>query len=372
MERSATPRLVALDWMRGFVMVLMAIDHASVTFNAGRVADDSAGMYTAGAALPLLQFLTRFVTHLCAPTFVVLAGAAAALGVERRRALGGERAIDRDLLVRGLLLIVLDVVWMTTLSGLTVLMQVLFALGAGMLLMIPLRRLPTPAMLAFGVGWFVLGELVTGWFWHPPAAPEPAWTAAVLAVYLDERIAIVYPAIPWAAMMAIGWALGRWLRREHAERRSFPIAKLAALGVALLAVFGLVRGVNGYGNLFLLREDGSLAQWLHVSKYPPSLAYAALELGLLALGLALCGWLEPRIGVRRDGPLLVFGQTALFFYLLHFPLLGAAAMALGMFGGAGLPETYLAAAGVLAVLYPVCRWYRGVKQRRPTSWLRYI
>jgi uncharacterized membrane protein len=371
-ERSSTSRLVALDWMRGFVMVLMAIDHASVTFNAGRVADDSAGMYTAGAALPLAQFLTRFVTHLCAPTFVVLAGAAAALGVERRRAQGGERAIDRDLLVRGLLLIALDVVWMTTLSGLTLLMQVLFALGAGMLLMIPLRRLPLPAILAFGVGWFALGELVTSWFWRPPTAAEPGWMAVVLAIHLDDSVAIIYPAIPWSAMMAIGWAFGRWLAGERARGHGVPVRALLWVALAALGVFVLVRGFNGYGNLFLLREDGSLAQWLHVSKYPPSLAYAALELGLLAVGLAVCAWLEPRVAVRRDGPLLVFGQTALFFYLLHFPLLGAAAMALGRFGTGDLVDVYLAAAGVLAVLYPVCRWYRGVKQRRPTSWLRYI
>ncbi|HWB74448.1 MAG TPA: heparan-alpha-glucosaminide N-acetyltransferase domain-containing protein, partial [Nannocystaceae bacterium] len=104
MERSASSRLVALDWMRGFVMVLMAIDHASVTFNAGRVSEDSAAMYM-GGALPAAQFFTRFVTHLCAPTFVVLAGAAAALGVARRP------GVDRDLLVRGLILIALDLLW---------------------------------------------------------------------------------------------------------------------------------------------------------------------------------------------------------------------------------------------------------------------
>jgi uncharacterized membrane protein len=370
MERPV--RLVALDWMRGLVMVLMAIDHASVTFNAGRVADDSAGMYLAGSALPTAQFFTRFVTHLCAPTFVVLAGAAGALVEARRRALGSAWAIDRDLLVRGLVLIALDAVWMTTLSGLTLLLQVLFALGAGMLLMIPLRRLPAWGMVAFGVGWFALGEWVTGWFWHPPAAPDPRWIATVLAVLLDEGVAIIYPAIPWTAMMAIGWGLGRWLDREQAQGRGFPRRALAWVGVALLVVFVLVRGHNGYGNLFLLREDDSLVQWLHVSKYPPSLAYACLELGLLALALSFLAWLEPRVGVRRDGPLLVFGQTALFFYLLHFPLLGAAAMALGMFGAGGLGDTYLAAAAVLAVLYPVCRWYRGVKQRRPGSWLRFI
>lgn len=371
MERSASSRLVALDWMRGFVMVLMSIDHASVTFNAGRVAEDSAAMYM-GGPLPLAQFLTRFVTHLCAPTFVVLAGAAAALGVERRRARAGERGVDRDLLVRGLLLIALDLLWMGQLAGMAILMQVLFALGAGMILMIPLRRLPTWALLGFGVTWFLGGELVTAWFWQPPAPPSPRWIAPLVAVLLDQRVAIIYPAIPWTAMMAIGWALGRWLRREREAGRGIPVRALATIGAALLAGFVLVRGLDGYGNLFLPRGGDTIVHWLHVSKYPPSLAFACVELGLLALALALLAWIEPRVRVRDDGPLLVYGQTALFFYLLHFPLLGAAAMALGMWQQGGLLETYLATLGVLAVMYPLCRGYRTAKRKRPDSWLRYL
>lgn len=365
-------RLVALDWMRGFVMVLMAVDHASVTFNGGRVAADSAAMYAAGAPLPLGQFLTRFVTHLCAPTFVVLAGAALALGVERRREQGRARSIDRDLLVRGLLLVGLDAVYMTTLSGSTLLLQVLFALGAGMILMIPLRRLPTAALVGLGIAWFVLGELVTAQLWQPPAPPDPPWIAALVGVLERDGVVILYPAIPWTAMMAIGWGLGRWLRHEVSAGRGVPVPALACAGAVLLGVFAVVRGLNGYGNLWLLRADDSLVQWLHVSKYPPSLAYASLELGLLGLGLAAAAAIERRVVVRRDGPLLVFGQTALFFYLLHFPLLGGAAMALGLFQHGGLTETYLASLGVLAVMYPLCRWYRGVKQARPGSWLRFV
>lgn len=371
MGAGAPPRLVALDWMRGLVMVLMAIDHASVTFNAGRIAEDSAALWS-GGPLPAAQFFTRFVTHLCAPTFVVLAGAAAALGVERRRARAGERGVDRDLAIRGVLLVLLDVVYMTAISGSTLLLQVLFALGAGMLLMIPLRRLPTAVIVGLGVAWFGLGELVTAWFWQPPAPPEPRWMAPVLAVFVDDGFAIVYPAIPWTAMMAIGWGLGRWLRAEQLAGRGLPVRVLAAIGVALLAVFALVRGLDGYGNLFLPRGGDSLPHWLHVSKYPPSLAFATLELGILALALAVLAWIEPRVRVRDDGPLLVFGQTALFFYLLHWLVLGAAAFALGVFQQGGLPETYLAALGVLVVMYPLCRWYRGQKRRRPESWLRYL
>ncbi len=361
-------RMVSLDWMRGVVMVLMAVDHASLMFNAERAAADSAGLWVSGTDLPLDQFFTRWVTHLCAPTFVFLAGTAIALSARRRVGRGEGRSVDRDLLIRGLLLIALDAVYMTNLAGLTLLLQVLYAIGAGMILMIPLRRLGPAALVGIGVAWFVVGERITGAFWSPPASPDSAWVRLLLAPHYAEGVEMTYPAIPWVAMMAIGWGFGAWL----GQRERAPVRQLVALGAAALAVFVVVRGLNGYGNMFLPREDGSLVQWLHVSKYPPSLSFASLELGLLAWALAGLMWLEPRVKVRDDGPILVFGQTALFFYLLHFLLLGAPAIGLGLMHQGGLLETYLATIGVLAVLYPACRWYRGKKRARPGSWLRYV
>jgi len=140
-------------------------------------------------------------------------------------------------------------------------------------------------------------------------------------------------------------------------------------GLISLVVFAAVRGFDGYGNMFLHRDDGSLIQWLHVSKYPPSLAFASLELGLMALCLAGLMRLEPKVKVRDLSPILVFGQTALFFYLLHFIILGGSA---GFFEKAGLGLTYLAAAAVLIVLYPVCIGYRALKRKYPKSLLRFV
>jgi len=107
-------RLAALDWLRGLVMVLMTVDHASGTFNAGRLMTDGLALYQPGTPLPASQFLTRWITHLCAPTFVFLAGSALALSVEKRRAAGeSPRAIDRFILARGLLIMALDPLWMS-------------------------------------------------------------------------------------------------------------------------------------------------------------------------------------------------------------------------------------------------------------------
>lgn len=123
--------------------------------------------------------------------------------------------------------------------------------------------------------------------------------------------------------------------------------------------------------MWLQRDGDSLQQWLHVSKYPPSLSYAALELGLMALGIAALMGLAWRVTIRASGPILLFGQTALFFYIAHFTLLGISKPLLGVERGS-LERVYVAAAVVLLVLYPCCLWFRNFKRARPDDWVRFI
>jgi uncharacterized membrane protein YeiB len=124
--------------------------------------------------------------------------------------------------------------------------------------------------------------------------------------------------------------------------------------------------------MFLPRSDDSWQQWLHVSKYPPSLTYYTLELGLLALCLWLLLKIEPVIGVRENGPLLVFGQTAMFFYLVHRLVMEIPATYFGLRGVGDLTTTYVVAAVMVLWLYPACLWYRSFKAAHPTSFLRYL
>ena len=129
----------------------------------------------------------------------------------------------------------------------------------------------------------------------------------------------------------------------------------------------MLRALNGFGNMGLYRHDGSLVQWLHVSKYPPSLAFWGLELGLAAVLLALA------FGARLSWPpLVLLGQTALFYYLLHAHLLEAASLLTGMHKQAGLLATYLGALGAVVLLLPLCYWYRGYKRDHPNGWPQYI
>src|SRR5436190_4749 len=293
-------RIAAIDWMRGFVMVLMIFDHASMSFDRDHVDHDSA-LYTDAMTMPLPagEFFTRWMTHLCAPTFVFLAGTALALSIERRVAKGAPAwEIDKNILTRGAIIVLLDVTVISLGLG-RLSLSVLFAIGMSMIGMTILRRWPSWALLAFGVGWFLLGEWITGLVWKPPGS-APVAGAVPFATPGAGALSIKYPIVPWLAMMALGWVFGRHMSQfASGKARLAPGRVMLIAGLASLALFAVVRGLNGYGNMFLFRADGSWQQWLHVSKYPPSLSFATLELGLMCLGLSVMMKLEPILGVRE-------------------------------------------------------------------------
>ncbi len=413
-------------------MVLMAIDHASVIFNGGRLSDDSWYLYQVGSELPVGQFFTRWITHLCAPTFVFLAGTALALSFERRRLLGDpDRDLDRRLFKRALVILAFELLWWAPFT-----LQVLYAIALGLICMIPLRRLSSRTLLITALSilflyealfWGVmhLGGVTADMIREATNMPVPdgefdqeafseassqlrnlGWMTVFTPLFHPGLlvnigpvpILVQYPFVPWLGMMILGWLFGRFLLQHltgaaHAgttpavtepagSARSWTSVErlLVISGLLALGLFVVLRAWNGYGNMLLLREDYSLVQWLHVNKYPPSLTYAALELGLMAL--VLWGFFRfqrtMKDPVRTRNPLLVFGQTAFFFYLLHlhimivFAIAATVAGVSGIFGGYGVGAAYLAALGVLILLYPLCLWFRRFKARRPRSWVRYI
>ncbi|MCA8963713.1 MAG: DUF1624 domain-containing protein [Planctomycetes bacterium] len=381
-------RLQALDWMRGIVMVLMVTDHASEAFNGARPVTDAVILGNWQQPLDAVQFLFRWLSHLCAPVFLFLAGTSLALSIERKRQGGASGArIDRDLLIRGLLLVAVEVLFINLFwfPGM-LLLQVMYAIGMSMIAMIALRRLPDALLLMFAVFALAVGEWTrTGTMVVP--AEVGSGTAALLIdcgllpvpVLGFGSVICVYPVLPWCGIMAAGWVLGRWLLRRQPGsgdlREGAPIARpLALLGALLLIVFVVLRGNNGWGNLGLLRLDGSLLQWLHVSKYPPSLTFATLELGIMFLILAALARRDAARGAVSgpDHPVLVFGQTAFFFYCAHIAMLELAAHGSGYYQRGGLGLALLATGLVLIVLYPLCLAYRRLKARHPRSVLRYF
>jgi uncharacterized membrane protein len=197
--------------------------------------------------------------------------------------------------------------------------------------------------------------------------------AFTVATYGSDTMIVKYPVIPWLALMVLGWVFGRHLLRHVTGLSKISGKKVMWFsGVAGLVVFAVFRAMAGYGDMFLHRADNTWQQWLHVSKYPPSLTYYALEMGILCLCLALLRTIEPKIGVRPNGVFLVFGQTSMFFYIVHRLGFEIPATYFGLRGVGGITATYVACAIMLVLLYPMCRWYRSFKAAHPNSFLKYL
>ncbi len=366
-------RIRAIDWLRGLVIVLMTADHAGNIFDASHMHGDNARTWIAGSPLPVGEFLTRWVTHLCAPVFVLLAGASLALSVEKRRGKTSDAEQTRFIITRGLFIAALDPLWMSL--GFTkyrfIVFQVLYAIGVSMICMAWLRRFSTGALLALAVTLQVFGELSAR---VEPSAPplRAVWRYLFTGGETFANARCAYPLLPWLSMMMLGWVLGRWLLEPRP--RLVHARVLALTGAGLLGVFGVVRGLDGYGNWNLHRDGMDVLQWLHVSKYPPSLSYTCLELGLgfvlLAAFLAVDDPDKPR---RAFAILSLLGATAFFYYLLHVHLMLAAQEVLRLDTSTlGLAKTWGVAGAALAVLLWPCARYRRYKAAHPEGWTRYV
>ena len=352
-------------------MVFMALDHASYAFNAGRFTRDSVASWTPGTEIPTVQFLFRALPHFGAPTFVFLAGFVLALSIAKRRTAGkSERTIDVSILKRGLFILLLDPLWMSFGYGTSMLFQVMYAIGASFCCMVGLRRLNYRLLLIIGLAIILFDEALAGLIlWAGGGKPGLIGALLITGGSIMDKAFVLYPLLPWLAFMILGWVCGQYLLNT---KDTFPIGLLVKVGLGALIVLLLVRGINGYGNMGLLRDSLSFVQWLHVSKYPPSISFSAYAMGIMFLLLALwVAWYQKRPGSPAN-PLLVFGRTPLFFYIIHVHLLTGSAHLLGMYKAGGLIETFAAALLVMIILYPLCRWYGNIKTSHPNSFLRYL
>ncbi len=282
----AASRLPALDWMRGLVMVLMAIDHSSDAFNAGHMFTDAVFLWHPGAPLPAAQFLTRWITHICAPTFLFLAGTSLAFTVSRQQADGdAPGATDRYIFVRGVVIAAFEL-WVSffVMGHGRFIFQVLYGIGSAYVLMVPLRRLPDRVAPVVALALIATSEVMVVLAMRN-GPPTSLVAKLLLTGGSSGRLFIAYPTIPWLAILLLGWSWGRRLVSAPSVRATAG-RDLARAGLAALVLFAVLRGIDGYGNMHLYRDSLAPLQWLHVSKYPPSITYDALELGLMALILA--------------------------------------------------------------------------------------
>jgi uncharacterized membrane protein len=363
-------RIRAIDWLRGLVMILMTVDHSGSQLDAAHMHGDNGAQWVPGSPLPAGEFLTRWITHLCAPTFVLLAGASLALSADKRQGKPGQL---RFIVTRGLFIVALDPLWMTLAftEYRALVFQVLYAIGMSLVCMAALRRLPSKALLAGAIAIQLGGELSV----HVQPVTQPwhaIWGFLFAGGPVMNRVVCGYPLVPWLSIMMLGWVLGRWMTEPRPQ--AVRARSLALIGAALLGVFAVVRGVDRYGNWELHRDSAAPLQWLHVAKYPPSLAYSSLELGIAFLLLAGFFVLDdPRLPRRLLSPLSLYGATAFFFYLLHVHILWAAMRVFAIDRQHhGLAKTWIGAAATIALLAWPCWRYRRYKAAHPDGWARYL
>lgn len=371
-------RLSSLDAMRGLIIVIMAIDHAR-----GFIARNHPSEWW-GRALPnyqgdALAFLTRLVTHLCAPGFFFLLGAGMALLAASRAQVGWSSGrIIRFFVLRGAAIALLAQVFENGAvsfgsSGATrsfgygiippgidgsapvVLLIVLYALGTAMILGSPLWR--------HGPGWLVGAavacELVVQWLVPPASQVNVRFHPLMRLLFIPGQsgwLFVVYPTVAWLPCTLLGMAFGKSLIQD----RDRAFQRLAVAGALFLGLFVAVRATGGFGDI--TPSPGGWIGFFNVVKYPPSLTFVLLTLGVDFL--LLFGIERWRVGDRAFGRvLIVFGAVPFFFYVTHLWLYGA----MGKFFPAGIPIAWMYPFWLLGVvlLYVPCRWYGAFKQRRP-------
>jgi uncharacterized membrane protein len=385
-------RVESIDVVRGIIMILMALDHIRDFFGNAAVNPTDPATTT----VPL--FFTRWVTHICAPGFFLLTGVGAALTL--RRLSRGELA--RFLFTRGLWLIFLEIVivrdlgWQFNFDYRLTVLNVLWALGWAMIFLSALVRLPAWMVTAIGAAMIVTHNLLDGVQSASLGVLAPLWNVLhAPGVILDDSrhvVFLAYALIPWIGVTAVGYGLGEVYRWEAERRRRF----LLQLGLAAVAAFLVLRTLNLYGDPRPWSAQKSavftVLSFLNANKYPPSLLFLLMTLGPILLFLRALDARTPRL-LR---PALVFGRVPLFYYLLHVPLIHLLAVAVcyARYGAVhwmfqsngmdqfpvtqppgwplGLPWVYLIWASVVIALYPLCRWFAGLKRRRGDWWLSYL
>ncbi len=387
-------RIRSIDLLRGIVMVLMALDHTRDFFSNAFY--DPLDLARTTQAL----FFTRWTTHFCAPTFVVLAGMGAYLYGARGRP---SIEVARYLLIRGLLLIVLEFTlvhfgWFFSFDDHYLLAQVIWMIGWCMLLLAGLIALRMPVWLLTLIGILMiaghnlldnihadqLGSL--RWLWivlHQPG---------ILEFARGWQMFVLYPLVPWMGVMAVGYGLGPILLQPPEERRKW----FWRLGVGMTLAFILIRWMNLYGEpqawIPYPDEMLNLLSFINTTKYPPSLLFLLMTLGPALILLALLDRVTVSNLLARI--FSIFGRVPLFYYVLHLSLIHAFAVLISyirygdaswLFGtgwmfrralppeyGYELPGVYLAWIGVLILLYPLCRWFARYKEQNRSRWLGYF
>lgn len=375
-------RLHSVDMLRGGIMILMALDH--VRDYVSNAAIDPLNLQQTWPAL----FFTRWITHLCAPLFMFLAGTGAFLSLSRGKTRGD---LAKFLVTRGLFLVVaentiMQLAWIFTYNPLPIWAGTLWALGWSMVALAGMVYLPRSLLIGISGTMVLLHNTLDGF--RAQSWGDLRWIWGVLHEQgVFGALFVIYPLVPWIGVIGLGYAFGGLLRLEPEPRRRV----LYALGGAMVVVFVVLRWTNLYGDPRPWQQypafSWTVMSFLNCEKYPPSLLYLLMTIGP---GILVMPVLEG-ISNRVSGWVLVFGRVPMFFYLIHVFAIHALACGLAaaagkpipfqpVWGAANVPPNwgfqlwvvYVVWIFVVAALYPLCRWYADLKTRKKAWWMGYI
>jgi uncharacterized membrane protein len=383
-------RIESIDLLRGLVIILMALDHVRMYFGLGTWYAEPTDLAT---TTPLL-FFTRWITHFCAPVFVFLTGTSAFL-YGMRKANIKETALY--LFTRGLWLILVELIivnfaWTFDITYSFRILQVIWAIGISMVVLSALVFLPNRLIFAIGIilvfghnlldSIRVQGSSVLDIIWYTLHQPG--------SVFIDSThlINFVYPVLPWIGLMALGYVLGAFYKKDFpAEQRK---RWLLTIGICATLLFFLLRGFNLYGEPRDWQAQNSLVlslmSFLNTTKYPPSLHFLLMTMGPALIFLSTM----ETITNQFVKPVIVFGRVPFFFYIVHLYLIHTLAMLMLVYQGRDWSEYVLSARGimsgtlrdfglsleavyviwllVLLLLYPLCRGYQKYRENNPSKW----
>ena len=383
MTYSPTSRLTSVDQLRGTVIVLMLLDHVRETFYMHQQVGDPMAVDQVEPAL----FVSRLLAHLCAPVFVLLTGLSAWLYASGKP--DGRRAASAFLLKRGLFLVVLELLvvnfaWTLQFPPSVMYLQVIWAIGVSMIALAGLLWLPRGALAVLALAVIAGHNLLDGVRVQGDGALAVLWKVLHqrdwIAVTDGLRLRTSYPVLPWIGVIALGWVIGPWFARGGdgllRQRR------LWMAGAGALLAFVILRAVNLYGDSpwqSFATLGSTLMSVFNVTKYPPSLLFLLLTLGIGLLLLRL--YEQPRVA-RALAPLADIGAAPMFFYLLHLYVLKLlyvlAEARWGHTHGAYFAVDHVASLWVitallaLALYWPTKAFARFKARRRDLAWLRYL
>ncbi|MBY0426576.1 MAG: heparan-alpha-glucosaminide N-acetyltransferase domain-containing protein [Cytophagales bacterium] len=382
-------RIESIDILRGAVMVIMALDHVRDYFYFGSFFNDPMNLET---TTPILYF-TRFISHFCAPIFVFLSGASAFLHGNSQPKI----SLSQFLFTRGLWLIFLEIVvnnlvWTFNPSYSLLIFQVIWTIGFCMVFLAGIIHLPQYLIICLGLCLIIFHNLLDSITMQGKNVGDIIWYLvhqSHLIVFSDQLVVIFhYPVLPWVGVMCLGYVIGSLYKDQ--ENQGNRLKWLYSLGIGAIVLFFTLRTVNLYGNLQPWAWQDTLTKTMYsffkVTKYPPSLDYILITIGP---GLLFLAFIES-IKNKATDFLLVFGRVPLFYYFLHVALIHSLAILLmamtgqdwkGMIisgtdfvqerlinSGYPLAITYLVWIGIIAMLFPLCKWYMIYKSKNKGKW----